>query len=78
MSDGLDDIVKSLEDAYWLTVHNKASDHVRRLTFSNYQMMMAQFYVQGKEPTNEYKKIHQHFYNQECLKRKIKYEDDND
>ena len=66
----LDDLVKDLEDAYWLTVHNKADNYVRRLTFSNYQFIMSSYFIKGEEPSNNYKKIHKHFYDSECHKGK--------
>lgn len=67
----LESIVSELENAYWLTVHNKAEDYVRRLTFANYQFIVAAYLSSGKMPPNNYKKIHNHFYEYEC-KRKNK------
>lgn len=73
----IDDMVKELEKAYWLTVHNKASDHVRRLTFANYQMIMSNYFANGEEPNNNYMKIHQHFYSHECYGKSTRFEDEN-
>ena len=66
----IDNLIEELEDAYWLTVNNKADDYVRRLTFANYQFIVASYLVKGEEPKTEYLKIHNHFYNYECKKEK--------
>lgn len=67
--ENIDELVKELEDAYWLTVHNKSTDdYVRRMTFGNYQFIHAYYFARGEKINSDYKKIHDHFYNQECHK----------